>query len=242
LWAAADLWARWGKGRMRRWLRSGSHMTPRWREQDSNSRSRCRQQPRRSIFLRKESVLLEVNRRATLLWLELSRERRWRGCAPRRSGCGRAPKSRSPRPAPRRRPGDEGGVEASVGLAGAHRSPAERATNPTLRSLVTGNPTQPPGAMPAPRRGLASSMRGSVERAHDSIVAAKPRGAASRQGRKAGAFSGAGRMFGRKHRAPDMAHLQPVSGVKLACRTVDKGGAAINLLFATQILCQSSAS
>jgi hypothetical protein len=187
-------------------------------------------------------LITEVNRRATLLWLELSRERRWRGCAPRRSGCGRAPKSRSPRPAPRRRPGDEGGVEASVGLAGAHRSPAERTTNPTLRSLVTGNPTQPPGAMPAPRRGLASSMRGSVERAHDSIVAAKPRGAASRQGRKAGAFSGAGRKFGRKHRAPDMAHLQPVSGVKLACRTVDKGGAAINLLFATQILCQSSAS
>jgi hypothetical protein len=35
---------------------------------------------------------------------------RWRGCAPRQSGCGRAPKSRSPRLAPRRRPGRKADV------------------------------------------------------------------------------------------------------------------------------------
>jgi hypothetical protein len=63
-------------------------------------RSRGRQQPRRSIFLRRESVLLEVNRRATLAMTRTQSRAspgRWRGCAPRQSCCGRAPKSRSPR-------------------------------------------------------------------------------------------------------------------------------------------------
>ena len=82
---------------------------------------------------------------------------RWRGCASRQSGCGRAPKSRAPRLAPRRRP--ERKAELKLPLASPEHTDRPRTHDKSyVALLVTGNPAQPRGAVPAPRRRLASSM------------------------------------------------------------------------------------
>jgi hypothetical protein len=82
---------------------------------------------------------------------------RWRGCASRQSGCGRAPKSRAPRLAPRRRPGRK--AELKLSLASPEHTDRPRNARQILRCAPgDGQPAQPRGAVPVPLRRLASSM------------------------------------------------------------------------------------